>query len=82
MQGMPMPDKYIKEMFCDRVAACKTYQKDKYTCQSALDYFNNRKEHRWIHPQTEEDLGMLLNMLREKDEEETFRYIKKWWKAE
>ena len=28
MQGMKMPVKYVVEMFCDRVAACKTYYKE------------------------------------------------------
>ena len=28
---MKMPLKYVIEMFCDRVAASKTYNKEKYT---------------------------------------------------
>ena len=28
MAGMKMPVNYVVEMYCDRVAACKTYQKD------------------------------------------------------
>ena len=35
MRGMRMPRRYIAEMFCDRLAACQTYEKDKYT-QKAL----------------------------------------------
>ena len=31
-----MPDRYIKEMFCDRVAASKTYNKLNYTQESPL----------------------------------------------
>ncbi len=81
-EPVQMPRKYVAEMFCDRVAACKTYQKDKYTCHSALDYFTRRKAHRWIHPQTEADLGMLLEMLRQKDEEQTFAFIRQWVKEE
>ena len=78
IEPVPMPRKYVAEMFCDRVAACKTYQKDKSTDRSALNYFNRRRGHRWIADQTERELGFLLNMLREKGEKETFEYIKKW----
>ncbi len=31
MGGCKMPLKYVAEMFCDRIAACKVYQGDKYT---------------------------------------------------
>ena len=30
MGGMEMPVNYVVEMFCDRVAACQIYQKEKY----------------------------------------------------
>ena len=39
MVGMKMPVQYVVEMFCDRVAACKTYQKEKYTDASPLEYY-------------------------------------------
>ena len=39
-----MPYKYIVEMFCDRVAACKTYLKDKYTDSSPLEYALSKQE--------------------------------------
>ena len=32
--GIKMPVKYVAEMFADRVAACKTYEKDRYTTMS------------------------------------------------
>ena len=35
----PAPKNVVKEMICDRVAACMIYQKDKYTNRSALEYF-------------------------------------------
>lgn len=28
---MKMPEKYVVEMFVDRIAACKVYKKDEYT---------------------------------------------------
>jgi len=78
MQGMPMPDKYIKEMFCDRVAASKIYQGENYTKESSLNYFENGRNRRStiIHETTSKKLEFLLTMLAEKGEEETFKYIR------
>ena len=35
--------KYVKEMFCDRIAACKIYLGKSYTDSAALDYFIRKK---------------------------------------
>ncbi len=72
-----MPLNYVVEMFCDRVAASKIYQKDKYTDRSPLEYFINGKTKRLIHPATSELIEGLLTMLAEKGEDETFAYIRK-----
>ena len=71
-----MPTKYVIEMFCDRVAASKIYQGDKYNDKHPLDYFLRGKPTRFIHPETSDLLEKLLTMLSEKGEKETFRYIK------
>ena len=71
-----MPLKYIKEMFCDRVAASKIYRGKNYTDSSPLEYFLLGKGKRQIHPETSDMIEKLLNMLVEKGEDETFRYIK------
>ena len=71
-----MPMKYVIEMFCDRVAACKIYKGKNYNDASALDYFMNAKKRRIIHPETSDFLESLLRMLAEKGEKETFAYIK------
>ena len=76
--GCDMPKKYIAEMLCDRIAACKNYHGDRYTDADPYDYFmGNHKEQSIIHPKTREDLEMLLIMLRDKGEKETFRYVRK-----
>lgn len=75
--GNPMPTRYVVEMFCDRVSACKNYMKDKYTDSSALEYFNRGKGHYHMHETTFKLLEELLIMLSEKGEKETFRYIRK-----
>lgn len=76
MSGMKMPVKYVAEMFCDRIAASKNYNKEKYTDQNPLVYFLASKEHYLIHPDTKILLEKLLVMLKEKGEAATFRYIR------
>ena len=71
-----MPLKYVKEMFCDRVAASKIYLKDGYNDSSALNYFLRGKPTRVIHKETSDILEMLLVMLSEKGEKETFKFIR------
>lgn len=77
--GMPMPDKYVIEMFCDRVAASKIYQGKNYTDRSALEYFELGRYRRGalIHEETSRKLEILLKMLAEKGESETFKYLRK-----
>ncbi|MDD3369506.1 MAG: DUF5662 family protein [Lachnospiraceae bacterium] len=72
----PMPDQYIVEMFMDRVAACKIYQKEKYTQESPLAYYESGKLPPPLHEKTKTMLELLLHMLAEKGEEETYRYIR------
>ena len=78
MQGMPIPDKYIKEMFCDRVAASKIYQGSNYSDDSSLKYFEWGRDRRatLIHEDTSRKLEFLLKMLADKGEKETFKYIR------
>lgn len=71
-----MPDVFIYEMFCDRVAASKIYNKSSYSDVMPLEYFLKAKGRRIIEQETSDKLEMLLRMLAEKGEEETFRYIK------
>lgn len=77
LEPVKMPDIYIVEMFCDRVAASKIYLKEKYTDSSALEYFLKAKKRREIHPDTSAKLEYLLRMLSEKGEEYTFAYIRR-----
>ena len=77
MGGMRMPVRYVVEMLMDRIAASKTYQKEAYTDRSPLEYYERSKAVMLIHPTTRRQLEILLHMLAEKGEEETFRYIRK-----
>ena len=76
LAGMKMPVKYVAEMFCDRVAASRIYNKDKYKDTDPLDYYIKGLGHYIMHPETDELLHNLLKMLADKGEEYTFAYIK------
>lgn len=75
----PMPAKYLTELIMDRIAASKVYEGKNYTDASALAYYNNRdsSENIYIHEQTKAQIEMLLTMLAQKGEKETFAYIRK-----
>ena len=75
--GVRMPEKYIIEMFCDRLAACKTYMKSAYTQASAYEYF--AKSNSWVlmHEDTMALLEKFLIMLKDEGEDATFEYIKR-----
>ena len=75
-EAVPMPRKYLAEMVMDRRAACMTYEGKNYSSGSALRYFDRSRDKWLMHPQTRRELGYLLNMLAEKGEKETFRYIR------
>ena len=47
-----MPVKYVAEMFCDRVAACKTYRGKNYCDRDPYDYYMRSVGHYLIHPNT------------------------------
>ena len=76
MVGMKMPIKYVAEMFIDRVSASKNYQKEKYTDESSLIYYNNSKDHYILHPDTRALLEYLLTMIWKCGEEKTFTFVK------
>ena len=71
-----MPIVFVKEMFCDRVAASKIYQGKNYTESHPVEYFLKGKANRFIHPETSDLIEKLLLMLKEKGEKETFKYIR------
>lgn len=77
MTGMEMPVKYVAEMFCDRVAASRTYRKDLYQDSDPYDYYMRSRDHYILHPKTRALLERMLTMLKDKGEEKTFSYIKK-----
>lgn len=75
MSPSPMPIRYVIEMFMDRVAASKVYEKENYTDAKPLEYFMKGKGY-GMHPKTKKQLLVLLRMLARDGEEKTFDYIK------
>lgn len=76
-EPVPMPRKYLCEMVMDRRAACIVYEGDRYSDGSALAYFEKSRERILMHEKTRQELGYLLEMLRDKGEKQTFQYLKK-----
>ena len=76
LAGSKMPEKYVVEMFMDRIAASKNYLKERYKDSSPLEYYMGGAEYQIIHPESKILLEKLLHMLAEKGEEATFDYIR------
>jgi hypothetical protein len=74
--GMKMPVKYVVEMFCDRVAASKNYNRDTYHDALPLEYYRKGKSKCLLHPESAALLEELLVMLAEQGEDAVFTYIK------
>ena len=81
LQGMPMPTRYIIEMFCDRVAASKTYRGAAYRDSDPYDYYAHSVDHYIIHPDTAAALESLLRILRDEGEERAFAAARKLLKT-
>ena len=80
----PIPYRFLAEMFCDRVAACKTYMKEKYMWGSALTYFQKRrpKEKKLINPESYKELERFLLLLATEGEDKVCEEIRKILKGE
>ncbi len=76
MAPVPMSTRYIAEMLMDRVAACKVYNKDKYTCSSPWEYYQSGKDPAPLHIKTKTMLELFLKMMEMKGEKETYNFIK------
>ena len=77
MEPVRMPDIFIFEMFCDRIAASKIYNKGNYTDKMPLEYFLKAKQRRIIERETSDKLEFLLRMLNDHGEDVAFRYIRR-----
>ena len=82
IEHVEMPLNYVVEMFCDRVAASKIYNGDKYKDSDSLSYYHRIRGNKRMHENTENVLRELLEMLSEQGEEKTFAYIRELLKKE
>lgn len=71
-----MPDKYIVEMFMDRIAASKTYNKGRYTDDLPLKYYRKGNPELFIEEHTRKTLEFLLVKLADEGEEACFEFIR------
>ncbi len=78
IEPVEMPSVFVIEMLCDRVAASTIYKGKDYSRQDALEYFQKRRDHYGMHPNTAKKLEFLLKMVAENGEEYTFSYIKEY----
>lgn len=76
VEPIKMPLRFVKEMFCDRVAASKIYQGKAYTESHPLEYFRRGKINRFIHPETSALIESWLIILAENGEDAAFTAIR------
>ena len=74
--GMLMPRRYVAEMFCDRVAASRTYEKENYTDASPVRFFYRGRGSMLMHEVTRREIGYLLTMLSLQGLDVTIDYIR------
>ena len=82
MCGMKLPLKYVLEMFCDRVAASKTYRGAVYRDSDPYDYYARSIDHYIIHPDTAKTLEYLLRTLRDEGEDKAFQEARRMLREE
>ena len=76
LSGCRMPERYVVESFCDRVAASRVYLGERYTDASPWEYYCHGQDRYLLHPETRALLERLLTMLRDEGEERVYRYIR------
>ena len=63
-----IPFKYMVEMVCDRIAACKVYNKGHYKDSDPYDYFIKRKDGYMINPKMSKFLELVFIDLKDHGE--------------
>lgn len=66
---VPMPNRFIIEMFCDRVAAAQVYHPQDFRNDMPLEYYDRCATDNLMHPDTATKLRALLELYKEKGEE-------------
>ena len=76
-EPVKMPDCYLAESLCDRIAASENYNRGQIERQMVLDYFLNSSKHEPFHPETKAKLEWLIRYYVENGKKAVFKYIKK-----
>lgn len=71
-----IPSNYVIEMICDWIGAGMVYSGEKWTQAEPLNYYNKVRAGRHFHPETEEVIVKLLEIIRDKGLEEFHRVCK------
>ena len=74
--GMRMPEKYVVEMFCDRIAASRVYRGENYDRSAPYEYYMRGKHATPLHEDSAALLEALLLKLRDEGEDAVFQYIR------
>lgn len=72
-----IPVKYVIEMLCDWIGAGMVYSGETWTQASPLEYYNKVRAGRHFHPETEELIVKLLEVIRD-DGLEKFHSVCRW----
>lgn len=72
-----MPLRFVKEMFCDRVAASRVYRGQAYVQTDPLTYYRKGVAAKYMHPDTAALLEKWLIILANQGEEAAFRAVRK-----
>lgn len=75
-EPVEMPLIYVKEMFCDRIAASKVYKGKDFDKTAPFRYFNLGSAAKKMHPNTALLLSSMLQAYAEKSDKEAFRYVR------
>ena len=75
-EPVEMPTEYFVEMCMDRIAASRVYLRKDYTDAGPYNYLERTGYNPRMHPVTYRKLRYILTMLKEKGQEETFRFIR------
>ena len=77
IEPVEMPNKYVAECICDRIAASKVYNKGNFKPEMVLDYFNKEATFLPMHEKTKEKIIFLLSYYIEHGQKALFKYMKK-----
>ena len=77
-EPVDVPNRYVAESICDRLAATEIYNKKKFDRFGALDYFHHEGNHLPLSLKTKDRIEYLLTMYAAMGRKYTFRYIKKY----